>query len=98
MQRETDRGMIQTDDRLPKGLYDRLQKDGGPGGMGEEIRRRLEYALRASEPPADKVTEVVLEQISRIAGNLAARETWHDSRFVFDVFRAAVNAVLLHHR
>jgi hypothetical protein len=99
MPRKTDREMIQTAVRLPKGLYDRLQKDGGPGGMGEEIRRRLESTVRGFETPADAVTQVVLEQISGIAGNLATRgDDWHSSRFVFDVFRAAINVVLLHHR
>ena len=66
--------------------------------MGEEIRQRLEYAFEAAETPADEITGELLDQIRDIARDLSDREEWHSSRFVYDVFKAAVNALLSRHQ
>lgn len=66
--------------------------------MGEEIRRRLEHAFEAAETPADEITGELLDQIRDIARDLSDREEWHTSRFVFDVFKAAVDALLARHQ
>ena len=63
--------------------------------MGEEIRRRLEASFEAeAETPTDPKTSELLDQIRDIARDLSRREEWHSSRFVFEVFKAAVNALL----
>jgi hypothetical protein len=98
MKRENDKAMVQSAVRLPRSLHERLKKAGGRRGMGEEIRRRLEYALEAAETPADEITGELLDQIREIARDLSDLEEWHSSRFVFDVFKAAVEALLARHQ
>jgi hypothetical protein len=89
--RET-KNMIQTALWLPRGMHERLKKDGGERGLGNEIRRLIEASIDAAETPKDEITSELLAQIKEIA-DLTLPE-WHTDRFAFDVFKTAVNTLL----
>jgi hypothetical protein len=94
--RET-KNMIQTALWLPHEMHEKLKKWGGERGLGEEIRRRLQLSLDAEQLPHDEETDVLLDAIKMIERNLSLDEpwhTWHGNRFSFDVFKAAINALL----
>jgi hypothetical protein len=90
--RET-KNMIQTALWLPRGLHERLKKEGGERGLGNEIRRLIEASLDSAETPRDEITSELLDQIKEIA-DLSLAEPWHTDRFAFDVFKTAVNTLL----
>ena len=92
--RET-KSMIQTALWLPRDMHEKLKKEGGEGGLGEEIRRRLEFAAEASETPKDEVTAEVLDQLKDI---LRDHPEWHADRFIYDVVRAAIDVVFSSHQ
>jgi hypothetical protein len=92
--RET-KNMIQTALWLPRGMHERLKKDGGERGLGDELRRRLQYAFDAAETPSDEVTDEVLNQIKDIFRD---HPEWHADRFVYDMVRAAIDVVFSSHR
>jgi hypothetical protein len=95
--RET-KSMIQTALWLPRDMHEKLKKDGGERGLGEEIRRRLQYAFDAAETPSDEVTDEVLNQIKDIFRDVSRDEPWHANRFAYDVTKAAINALLSNHQ
>jgi len=90
--RET-KNMIQTALWLPRGMHERLKKDGGERGLGNEIRRLIEASIDAAETPKDEITSELLDQIKEIA-DLSLAEPWYADRFAFDVFETAVNTLL----
>jgi hypothetical protein len=94
--RET-KNMIQTALWLPRGVHERLKKDGGERGLGNEIRRLIEASLDAAETPRDEITSELLAQIKEVA-DLSLKEPWYADRFAFDVFRAAINTLLSSHQ
>jgi hypothetical protein len=98
MKRQKEREMIQSAVRLPRSLHERLQKAGGTRGMGEEIRRRLELTFAGEGAPTDEITDEVIAEIREIARDLSRYAPWHTDGDAFDVFKAAVNALLSNHR
>jgi hypothetical protein len=95
--RET-KNMIQTALWLPRDMHEVLKNAGGERGLGEEIRRRLDFALSAAQTRGDHATDELLDQIKDIARDLSRDEPWYANRFVFDVFKSAIDALLLSHR
>jgi hypothetical protein len=91
--RET-KSMIQTALWLPRDMHEQLKKDGGERGLGDEIRRRLQVSFGVDPSPGDPATNVLLDQIKRIALNLSHDEEWWSDRFAFDVFKTAINELL----
>jgi hypothetical protein len=98
MKWKNDREMIQSAVRLPRSLHERLKKEGGRRGMGEEIRRRLEYAFAAAGTSSDAITDELLAETNDIARDLSRYGLWHADRHAFDVFKSAVNALLSNHQ
>jgi hypothetical protein len=90
--RET-KNMIQTAVWLPRDMHERLKKDGGERGLGNEIRRLIEASIDAAETRKDEITSELLDQINEITHRWL-REPWHTDRFAFDVFKTAVNTLL----
>ena len=81
--------------RLSDPLHDRIEKAAKENGWGasEEIRRRLEasFVLEAD----DDETSRLMEAIKTVARHLQPPfGPWHKSRFAFEVFREAINALL----
>jgi hypothetical protein len=87
--RET-KNMIQTALWLPREMHEQLKKEGGERGLGDEIRRRLQFSFDAGPP--DKTTDELLDAINQTA--IALDEPWYANRFVFDVFKAAIIELL----
>jgi hypothetical protein len=98
MKRQKDREMIQSAVRFPQWLHEQLQKAGGERGMSEEIRRRLELTFAGEGAPTDEITNEVIAEIREIASDLSRYGSWHTDRDAFDVFKAAVNALLSSHQ
>ncbi len=98
MKQKKDREMKQSAVRLPRNLYERLKEAGGARGMGEEIRRRLEYAFKAEEAASDEITEEIIAEIRDIARDLSRYGPWHTDRDAYDVFKATLNGLLLNHQ
>jgi len=95
MKRKKADEMVQTAVRLPQSLRDRLSNAGGERGLGEEIRRRLEASFDAeAEASVDPKTSELLDEIKRIALNMPLDEPWHADRDAYEVFEAAIKAVL----
>jgi hypothetical protein len=92
--RET-KNMIQTALWLPRDMHERLKRDGGERGLGDEIRRRVQCALTAAETPSDEITAEVLDQLKDI---LRDHPEWHADRFVYGVVRAAMDVVFSRHQ
>ena len=90
--------MKQSAVRLPRNLYERLKEAGGARGMGEEIRRRLEYAFKVTEAASDEITEEIIAEIRDVARDLSQYGPWHADRDAYDVFKATLNALLLNHQ
>ncbi len=87
--------MRQTALRLPNDLYERLQRAGGEGGVGEEVRRRLEASFAAEKPPANPKTQELLGVISFVADKTDFyRSDWSKDPFAFAVLKAAVDLML----
>ena len=90
--------MIQSAVRFPQWLHEQLQKAGGARGMSEEIRRRLELTFAGEGAPTDEITNEVTAEIREIASDLSRYGSWHTDRDAFDVFKAAVIALLSNHQ
>jgi hypothetical protein len=92
--RET-KNMIQTALWLPRDMHERLKKEGGERGLGEEIRRLIDEGMQAADAARtpDENTHELLDLIKEIA-DLALEEPWYADRFAFDVFKAAINTLL----
>lgn len=89
--------MVQSAIRLPRSLHQRLKKEGGERGMGEEIRRRLETSFEAESPPADPSTQELLDAISSCAEGIAVDYgSWAEDPFAFAVLRVCVSMLLTH--
>jgi hypothetical protein len=90
MARKKDGGMRQSALRLPPDLHQRLRRAGGEGGMGEEIRRRLEASFEAEKAPKNPKTKELLDAFSFIV-----KETeryygdWTDP-WTFEVLKVSV--------
>ena len=97
--RET-KNMIQTALWLPRDLHEQLKKAGGERGLGDEIRRLIQEAMDAADAAQtpDETTNELLSMISEIAQGLSRDEPWFSNRFAFDVFKAAINELLLNHQ
>jgi hypothetical protein len=87
--RET-KNMIQTALWLPREMHEQLKKEGGERGLGDEIRRRLQFSFEADPPNIG--TDLLIGTINRIAIDL--EEPWYGSKFAFDAFKAAIAVVL----
>lgn len=90
--------MIQTAIRLPRTMIERLKAAGGERGMNEEVRQRLEESF--AEPRmtvADQTTEQLLGMIEQIAWTIAVDGQWHQNSNSFQVFKAAIEALLSHY-
>jgi hypothetical protein len=81
--------MIQTAVWLPRSMHEKLKKDSGERGLGDEIRRRLQNSFDAEQLPRDPTTDELLDAIKEIGGNLD--EPWHADYFAYDVFKTAIN-------
>jgi hypothetical protein len=91
----------QTSLRLPQAMYDALTKaaDAHGLGIGEEIRVRLETSFVYEAQAGDDETRRLLKAIETVARNVEPPfGAWHQSRFAFDTFRAAVLALIDLHR
>jgi hypothetical protein len=86
--------MIQTAVWLPRDMHEKLKKEGGKRGLGEEIRRRLKNSLK-DEQPRDPETAKLLSAIKHIDGKFD--EPWHAHDFDYDVFRAAMSVLIEHY-
>jgi hypothetical protein len=86
--------MKQTSLWLPLDMYGKLTQAGGDRGLGDEIRGRLEISLKADDSLRDTETAELMEAITRIQVNMPRDRLWHDDRFAFDVFEAAINHLL----
>jgi hypothetical protein len=86
--------MIQTALWLPRGMHEKLRKAGGARKLGDEIRRRLKKSFDAEQLPRDPFTDELLDAIKQIEGNLDESESWHKYRFIYDVFKEAINRLL----
>ena len=85
--------MIQTALWLPRGMHAQLKEAGGDRGLGEEIRRRLEIALKADQG-RDETTAELMDAITRVRVNIPVGENWHGDRLAFEVFKSAINHLL----
>ena len=75
-------------------MYAKFKEAGGERGLGDEIRRRLEISLKEDQSSHDKKTAQFKEAITRVDVNMPFDRLWHDDRFAFDVFKAAINDLL----
>jgi hypothetical protein len=100
--------MVQTAVRMPRSLYDRLQKAGGRRGMSEEIRRRLEASFRdkeeaiqhALEPdglvePPEAETRRLMSSIDKFANEISGfYGWWNQDPFAHLVFKEGVGQLV----
>jgi len=91
--RET-KNMIQTALWLPRDMHEKLKKEGGERGLGDEIRRRLQVSFGVEQRPRDPTTDLLLDLIKRIALKLSLDEKWWSNHVAFDVFKTAINELL----
>jgi hypothetical protein len=87
--------------RLPTYLYKQIEEAGERNGWGssQEIRGRLEATFAEEIQAGDDETYRFLQAIKTIAWNVGPPfGSWHQSRFAFDTFRAAVLALIDLHR
>jgi len=75
-------------------MYYDLKRAGGERGLGDEIRRRLEISLKEDQSSRDERTGQFNEAIMRVEVNMPRDRLWHEDRFAFDVFEAAINHLL----
>jgi hypothetical protein len=93
--RET-QNMVQTAIWLPRDVHERLKKEGGERGLGEEIRRLIGEALDAADVKRapDEITDELLDQIKDIARDLSIDAPLWTNRDAFEAFRAAIIVLL----
>jgi hypothetical protein len=87
--------------RLPGYLYNQIEEAGERNGWGssQEIRGRLDASFTEEIQAGDDETYRLLHAIKTLARNVEDPfGIWHENRFAFDVFRAAVLALLDLHR
>ena len=89
--------MKQTSLWLPLDMYGTLSQAGGDRGLGDEIRRRLEISLKEDQSLLDKKTTELKEAITRVDVNMPIKP-WHADRLAFDVFKVAINDLLLEYQ
>ena len=88
--------MIQTALWLPRGMHEKLKKAGGARKLGDEIRRRLQNTFDTEQLPRDPTTNELLDAIKQIEGNLD--EKWSTNHSDFEVFKTAINELLLNYQ
>jgi len=93
--RET-QNMVQTALWLPRDVHERLKKEGGERGLGEEIRRLIGEAMDERSP--DEITDELLDQIKDIARDLSIDGPLWTNRDAFEAFRAAIIVLLESHQ
>jgi hypothetical protein len=99
MKRKKDDEMVQTAVRLPQSLRDRLSSAGGEGGLGEEIRHRLEASFDAEKVPATAKTREVLDAISFFDQEMFHHfGSWSKEPFAFAAMKACVDLLLTYYR
>jgi len=99
MKRKKDDEMVQTAVRLPQSLRDRLSRAGGEGGLGEEIRRRLEASFDAEKDQPNPQTRELVDAISSFASEVA--EYYGDPTsdvFAADLLKACVDLLMTRDR
>src|SRR5438270_478814 len=87
--------------RLPNYLRELIEEAGERNGCGasEEIRVRLGHSFENEYTAGDDETRRLLDSVNQTARNLkVAFGPWHENRFAFDTFRAAVLALIDLHR
>jgi hypothetical protein len=95
MKRKNEDETTQTSLRLSQDLYRRLRRAGGEGGVGEEIRRRLEDSFETEKAPANPKTRELLDAIAYAANETAGYYgNWSEDAFAFEVFTACVDLLL----
>jgi len=83
--------MIQTAVWLPRGMHERLKRDGGERGLGDEIRRRLQLTVDADQQWRDPVTELLVNDVRKIVFRLAdGNKTWWEDRWAAKTLKEAV--------
>lgn len=83
--------------RLPGYLHKQIKDAGERNGWGdsEEIRRRLEHSFLAELRAGDDQTYRLLGAIEGVARNVEAPfGRWHENKFAFETFRAAILALI----
>ena len=87
--------MVQTAVRLPRSLRDRLSKAGGEGGVGEEIRRRLEASFDAERSPTDPKAGELADAIIFCADEIARElRPWSENPYAFAVLKETMSRLL----
>lgn len=91
-----DEVMVQSSLRLPKELFDRLTAIGkqNGGGMGEEIRRRLEASFKQdaaiydAKVGVDRPTQQLIDAVAFFADDTnSSYGAWSENPFAFDVMK-----------
>jgi hypothetical protein len=99
MKRKKDDEMVQTAVRLPQSLRDRLSEAGGDGGLGEEIRRRLEASFEAERDSPNPKTTGLLDAISSFAAEVTEYYGHPSSDpFAADLLKACVDLLMTRDR
>ena len=99
MNRKKDDKMVQTAVRLPQSLRHRLSSAGGEGGLGEEIRRRLEASFDARSTPVDPKTRELLDAISFFDEEMVHHfGSWSKEPFAFAAMKACIDLLLTYYR
>ena len=92
--RET-KNMIQTALWLPRDVHERLKKEGAErGGLGDEIRRRIQMSFDAEDVRRDPITRQLLDEIEQVVIASSIHEPWYANRFAFKMFKAAIDALI----
>jgi hypothetical protein len=92
---------VQTSLRLSRAAYDYVAKAAEQNGcgVGEEIRRRLEVTFTQDLHHVDEETHRLTGAIVQVACNInSAFGPWHQDRFSFEVFKAAITTLLVFQR
>jgi hypothetical protein len=85
--------------RLPQKLQERLRRAGGEGGMGEEIRKRLEKSFETEKTPKKPKTRNLLMATGFIAEKAGMYfGDWSEDPFAFEILKAGVNLWLTANR
>jgi hypothetical protein len=99
MKRKKDDEMVQTAVRLPQSLRDKLSKAGGDGGLGEEIRNRLEASFDAERAPGSPKTHELLDAVHSFAKEVT--DYYGDpaeDAFAADALKACLDLLMAHDR
>ena len=92
--RET-KNMIQTALWLPRDVHERLKKEGAElEGLGDQIRRRIQMSFGAEDLRRDRITSRLLDEIEQVVVASSIHEPWYANRFAFQMFKAAIDALI----